>query len=449
MYMRLRAPGKLYADGKVAHFLNRILSQSDGQQALGDVEAARLTLGWQVRTLLSLLAWRAQETLLAEWLAHTTQVPADRVLAWGVKESASGIAHWINGTNPLTIYLSHPITEARRFKRERGDWPEFTHEINGLQHLLDDLNITLVAPTGIDELRFRMDGINPTGALEPRWPLPDEPSLYGAPPANDDIGGAPDYVDLLTPRRWTSGRPGLLKRIRVHRDDEAWIAASVQPLVREIEAQISARDLFLVYHTDGLLVYRPLFNTGAPRALFSSGVEEEVRLWSELCKVGLQRRMAVLHLTSEVQAMAELRRSQNLGNLTMLWLAEIRRQFHVTLDMDTAQKLVQGKGAFEDQERLLRQHQLPQESAVQIQRFMEERWNEVKLRLLETYLLGDVVRLGEERIDVLRLYWGIWVVDDLDAVAPALREIAEFFHARQPSSNDWGRHLPALLPDPT
>jgi hypothetical protein len=453
MYARLRGREELYADTRVGSFLNRIFNQGAVDAgAVGDLDVARLTLGWQVRALLSLLAWREQEVLLAEALSHISGVPENRVLVWAVKQSTAALANWIDNADRPAVYLSHPITEARKERRLGDPWPrDFVDEgVNRLQTDFDALDVTLVAPTGIDELRFESNGLDTTGLLEPRWPLPLGPSLYSKPPEVEGTDGAPDYGDLLCPRRRSDGR---LAKVETSDADAAWISASLQALVREVETQVAARDLFLVYHTDGLLVYRPLYNTGDPRPRFSAGVRAEVELWSELCKLGVKRRMAVVHMLSEVESLAKLREGQNLNNLAGFFQRALRSRFRADVPFDVVASLLRSKGELDEPEELLRKHSINTRTLDQMVRFMNDRMEDMKQRLLEDYLVGDVISVGpedSEKTEMLRAQWAIWVVDDGPGItADVHREIAGFLRTGSPRGNAWHPLAGRLIPDPS
>src|SRR5207253_6605275 len=96
------------------------------------------------------------------------------------------------------------------------------------------------------------------------------------------------------------------------------VDANIQLLIAEIESQISSRDFLFVYHTKGLLVYRPYFGK-KPKASFSGGVDAEVRLWEDIVQLGLTRRIAFVHFEPDVKLMLTAKTGINEEFVDQIW----------------------------------------------------------------------------------------------------------------------------------
>jgi hypothetical protein len=201
MYARL-------SDGEVLDEEQQKLNYNDfvfkliGKSLLDPVEGSPELLRLEVRrrALESLAAWRRAELVQAEALANALgNVP---LTVLGVKHRVSALESLILNPSIRVAYLSHKITEARKFNRgvpaqvvsQEERWPDFVREINSLSPPFEQAGIILLHPTAIDELRMG-PAEKPIG-LTDRWPLQEEDKdllLYSPPPK----GTAPEHTDLL------------------------------------------------------------------------------------------------------------------------------------------------------------------------------------------------------------------------------------------------------------
>lgn len=229
---------------------------------------------------LFILDWRSKEILLSDTLAWHCGVP---FLIFAVKHPIGVFSDLLYSRKPR-IYLSHPITELRRLRKE--DREADAHVvIEELKELVDDLsaNHVVFEPTSIDEFRFRLDESGGfLGNLDQRWPFTAEPrDLLYVPPTTS---GEP--IQTAYPAGWDSDdRPDLPE------------GPSFRSLRQAILGQISARDHWLVEQVDRLVCYRPIFEGHA-----STGVEEELLHVSRLENAGLEQATPLVFSKAEDRA---------------------------------------------------------------------------------------------------------------------------------------------------
>ena len=371
---------------------------------------------------------------MAENLAHQLGVP---FLVWSVKQLTESIKLSFENPESLPIYLSHPVSEPRRERNENGHWPEFTYEVNQLQQVLCEHGITLIMPTGIDELRFHLQKGRYTGYLKDRWPLiDDETELLYSPP-----GEAADfcYKDILLPKYVDSQNRKLFPL-----EIDEWSAtlksevnAFLQVLVREIESQIAWRDLLFFYHTEGLMVFRP-FYARKPRAAFSGGVDAEIRLWEDLSQLGSKKRAAFIHFEEDVKLMFEAKGERIWREFVDAVWDLLGRAYNI--DRDTVENMVQNRGDISEVENILNRSNITQRDREALRKGFPEIWHQGKIYLLKKYLI-DAVNVKEEKLI------GIWILKDFEQLKKESVNIANFLRNGGQSGNNWEEQIENLFPD--
>lgn len=388
MYVRLTQAGQLYSPSQVVSFLRRFGRDRDiDVTSLSHERSSSLTMGWEIRNLLQLLSWRHLETIMAENLALQLEA---RFLVWPLKGVAESIGIWLENSQAIPVYLSHPITDPRSERNQTGDWPTFASEVNQLQEMLSKWGITLVLPTGIDELRFQVECQQFTGHLGPRWPLivEDEGSLlYSQPDEAPDV----NYSDFLWPKYWNFEKnslcllePGEYTEAEALRSE---VDAFLQVLVREIEAQIASRDFLFIYHTDGLVVFRPYY-AGKPRPTFSAGVDDEVSLWEDVVQLGEQKRVAFVHFEEDVKSMLEAKKDLILGEFIDTVFGLLRRECYI--ERDTVEDMVRNRGNVSEVEGILNRSDVAQRDRQKLKEQFPSNWRQGKIVLLKKYLTNAV-----------------------------------------------------------
>jgi hypothetical protein len=430
MYARLQ---ELYSVDLIESLIRSldIDVQNVSKQAL-----ARVTMGWQTRNLLHLLSWRNMEPITAENLAR--QLGAD-FLIWPVKQLTEAVEKWLK-SEASPIYLSHPITQARReMKSSGGKWPEFTQQVNEFQRSFAAHEITIVMPTGIDEYRFEVksqpsrDGPQFTGRLDPRWPNVGKPDqmLYSKP---SDAG---NLDELLLPKYYDPAKRRLvaLNKSRLDSELRSEIHAYCQVLVSEIDSQISSRDFLIVYYADGLLVFRPYYST-KPRPDFAHGVAEEVRLWREIVQLGDKtRRIVFVHFSSDVKSMISAKSTEIQKDLVdAVW--DLLQQI-ATLPRDIVDGLIKNQGRIAQTQEILNKAEIAPRDREKLEKAFPDYLEKAKISLLKEYLTNGV--------NVEDGLVAIWVIRDSLSLQAEMSKIAQFFRTGSPQGNDWEGTLTGLV----
>lgn len=432
MYMRLP---DLYSPNQIESFLRKLERDINiDASSLSKDRLSSLTLGWEVRNLLHLLSWRHIEPIIAENLA--LQLGA-KFLVWPVKQLIESIKPWLKSSQTIAIYLSHPISDPRNERNELGKWPEFTNEINELQEILYTQGITLVMPTGIDELRFQVRNQKYTGYLEARWPsvVEDEAKLlYSQPDKAQDI----NYDILLKPKYWDFQKQNLsqLENSEYTEALRSEVNAFLQVLVREIEAQISSRDFLFIYHTKGLIVYRPYYAI-EPRPTFSRGVDAEVRLWEDIVQLREQKRIAFVHFNKDVEFILKSKKDKVPQEFVDTVWGLLSEKYYV--ERNTVENMVKNKGNISEIESILNRANIAQRDRKKLKKEFLTNWKHGKIELLKKYLI-NVIEVKEELI-------GLWVLNDFDELRAETSNIANFLHNGTPRSNNWEVQVESIFPD--
>ena len=436
MYARLTERDQLYSHSQIESFLRKY--ERDTDIAIHSLPRERLSskiIGWEIRNLLNHLSWRRLESVMAENLAYQlNNVP---FLVWSVKQLTESISLWLENPESVTIYLSHPVSEPRRERNKNEYWPEFTYEVNQLQQELCEQGITLIMPTGIDELRFHLHDGQYTGYLKDRWPLIDDETklLYSRP------GKDVDFHDetLLLPKYWDFQKRGLfpleIKEWRAALKSE--VNAFLQVLVREIESQIAWRDLLFIYHTKGVMVFRP-FYAKEPRPTFSGGVDAEIGLWEDLSQLGSKKRTVFIHFEEDVKLMLEAKGKRIWREFVdVVWKLWDRNK--IVIDRDMVENMVQNKGNISEVENTLNRAKIAQSDKEVLREKFQEIWKKGKIDLLKKYL-SNAVKVKEELI-------GIWILKDFEALKRESINIANFLRNGMPTGNNWEEQIENLFPD--
>jgi hypothetical protein len=444
MYTRLTEKGQVYSTNQIESFCRKLEREMKFDiNSLTEEERSSLTMGWEVRTLLHLLSWRHLEPIMAENLA--LQLNA-KFLAWSVKQLIESIKLWVEKSETTTIYLSHPISGLRREKRETGVWPESLQEINQLQEMSSKKGITLVMPTGIDELRFQIKDKKYTGYLEDRWPIvaEDDKILYSRPNNLREDKGI-NYKELLLPKYWDYREKKfvLLKPENYNEALKIEVNAFLQVLVREIEAQISSRDFLYIYHTDGLLVFRPYYSKEAISS-FSGGVDAEVKLWEDIVQLFPKKRIAFVHFESDIESMLLSRKEKSKGVIFANFvevLHELLEERCRNITRETVEKMVRNTGNIHEVQlqEVLNRANISQTDMENIEREFSENWKPAKIKLLKKYLT-DAVDVNEELL-------GIWVFKDFNMMTEEYPNIVNFLKGGSINGNSRKDQIESIFPD--
>lgn len=436
MYARLTESDQLYSPGQVWQFLRKYERETGiDTKSLPRERLSSIIMGWEIRNLLHHLSWRRLESVMAENLAHQLGVP---FLVWSVKQLTESIKLCFDNPESLPIYLSHPVSEPRRERDENGDWPEFTYEVNQLQQVLCEHGITLIMPTGIDELRFHLQEGRYTGYLKDRWPLIDnETELLYSP-----SGEAADfhYKALLLPKYWD---PENRKLFPLEIDEwsatlKSEVNAFLQVLVREIESQIAWRDLLFIYHTEGLMVFRP-FYAREPKATFSGGVDADVGLWEDLSQLGSKKRAVFIHFEEDVKLMFEAKRERIWKEFVYAVWDLLHKKYNIK-DRDIVENMVQNRGDISEVEKILNRSNITQRDKEVLRSEFLEIWHQGKIYLLKKYLIS-AVNVKEEKLI------GIWILKDFEQLKKESVNIANFLRNGGQSGNNWEEQIENLFPD--
>jgi len=255
----------------------------------GDKETIHL---YPYSCLKTVLFWRYSESLAAQRLAGDLNA---KFTVYAIEQGLVPLVNLILGKNSHSFYLSHPITHVRA----SGD-TDFQKEVVSLQKLLDDEGITLVMPTAIDELRIKEDA----GLME-RWALPETtstwPLISKSEYADDKIKEYLEeeifcHVISLEKRGDEAAEKEECKekvqKIEKFFNDKTLVASLKDDILR----QIAFRDFQIIYSTDGIFVYRPLYQGRR----MSSGVRDELNLANRLNQHGVTRKIVIVNIKEDL-----------------------------------------------------------------------------------------------------------------------------------------------------
>ncbi len=413
MLVRLSRPSELYDEtAGIKEYIHSQVKEGVGAKSAQKAnQEAIWNLEWKTKVLAVLLAWRRAEMLMAEAVAHQL---AAKYMVYGVKQSTSAIANWLIDSTRDGVYISHPITRPRDFRRENGDWPpdRVVEECNELQGRFDQLGVTCVMPTAIDELRFerRRADRRYLPQLATRWPIPSKSqshsdTLYVVSEGDLD---QPELTNILLPKKMQN------KAL----DWTPWLGS----LVNQIETEIPFRDHHLVAANPGLLVLRPFYETGES----SRGVAAEVEHWLALVEGGenTRRRAVFVHFEADVTKLLE-KISAGQGGLeyqvhrAMVAILEERGYSRPGMAEPLIQKLTKDS-SFDN---LLDAGLIASDHQSKLRSQWPAIEEEAGLRVLERQLT-----LGEMPTGAA----GIWLVESEDELRKAYPQIASFL--RKPTT---------------
>lgn len=281
-YHRLSNPEEVFDEAQAVQVrTGRFRKQAVGEDALDDVDIALLTLETRTTALERILSWRRAEIIVAE--SFSRQV-GSRFAVLGVKHPLTVLALLLKQDEAVsTVYISHQITNARRFEADNGHWPDFVHEINRLPAMLAARHLVGIMPTAIDEYRFikfaKWKNFERHGTLSPRWPLiQSDHGLIAQPPI--------------------SGGAGLEASRELFREDRRGVASGiVRVLENAISDEVPFRDHLLVDHNSTLLAFRPR----AGGSNWSGGVRAELAHIEQLIPHDEDRRILIIHRIDDVE----------------------------------------------------------------------------------------------------------------------------------------------------
>ena len=435
MYHRLTRKGELFDElTRIPDYLDEVSDERKIDVRLLSPAAQSLwVMKWQKSTLLTLLTWRALETVLAENLAIQFN---SRFMLWGVKQRIDAFLKWIHSTQ--SIYLSHPISEARRKIKVGRKWKQFSFEVNRIQELALKSDLVCMMPTAIDELRFERkyarNKFSWSGLLEPRWPLLSAfANLMYALPAEDD---PPNYGQLLLPKFWDFPKDKLRKLpLASIKSVQKEIAEEVDDLSEQIRFQIAIRDHLLVSHAEGLLVYRPYWGG---RSRFSRGVKAEVDHWALIASE--HNRAAFVHCKDDIEGMiSSLRNETSEGQLVADLSNEIENQIcqRFGTDRATAKQLLRNVLGSNTSRGILSGGAFP-DLLTRLRGDWDQIVNESRHVVLRGHLTGS--------FGAILAHAGIFVFKnehDLDSSMPMIKE---FFKNGKPDTNGWETFSKDLYP---
>ncbi len=219
-----------------------------------------------ILNLMSLLDWRLVEMFASEQIANQLGLGHDHILL-PIKHNLEVAKELLfQGREPA--YISHPIAEPRRLRREgkENEADAIEREVQSLtERLLTQSNFVSLAPTAIDELRI---ALNETGdylpKLEKRWEYGDHRNLLFSPIVGDGS-------EALDPQGWFSSETPEAEVFS--------ISLLLSTLGEKIKAHINSRDHRLVAQSSAIVVWRPYFNGS-----ISKGVLEEVGYRNDLAE---------------------------------------------------------------------------------------------------------------------------------------------------------------------
>jgi len=238
------------------------------------------------------LLWRSQEILATETLCRELKTHSAML---AVKHLAATAARVIAGEE--SVYLSHPITEARRVEGSAAD-QEFREQLWTLGRALS-AHHPVLEPTTIDEFRVQIARQPNEAALCLRARFFGR-ERYGA-------------ETMFSPQEMGDS---VIYHGREHQD--GWVVAPEEVLAAQqiwmgiselIEKQVTARDLRLVSQCRNLVVFRPRF-----RGTLSIGVAREISYFNAL-KIAFPRRYGRIVIVDSKKDEADFKPRQFLEGL--------------------------------------------------------------------------------------------------------------------------------------
>jgi hypothetical protein len=433
MYIRLRERRKLYTPEQVQSFYER--NCRDMGLAMDTLEPDRLAFLaalWETQNLLHLLSWRCLEMTLAQNLASQLN---SRFCVWPVKQLTELLLSQINDPSRTLIYLSHPISEPRRYLKRHNAWPDLVSQVNALPRAFSTKGITLVMPTAIDELRLEVREGKYTSRLSPRWPTRGERednTLYMT------TGADAQHAELLCPKYWKRDTKNMVNLDSTKCTDtlRSEINASLQVLAGEIGSQIAARDFCHVYNTAGLVVFRPSY-AEVPRKGFAKGVEAEMRLWDSIVQLKQEKRIVFVHLEEDVENIIKANRNEVRTEFIETMWSLLYQKFAVK--REDIERMVKNKGTFVQQEELLEKVQISQAARESLEKAFAANIEVAKTSLLKKYLTGNI---GGSEANV-----GVLVRKSFVEVLAEIPRVTRFLKTGEPISQNWrdlaDKHLPS------
>lgn len=321
LYYRLSRPGHVF---DIRQLVDDKLEDNKGSEHARYRKAMSLV----VQSLIRVLEWRESEIQAAASLGSVWAMPS---LMLAVKHPVETAVRLLLGESSvcfglgqtLPVYLSHPISAPRKENAATGNWPRFVHEFDEFVNLvrqsaIEDIHITPIMPTAIDEYRFLKDGDKLLPRLAPRWPLPGEGATRGRDEllycaddaANHELYATYEQQCLQTifdppldNKGVQVGLPNKLDDVRGMLVGDAVISGMLRTLESLITLQMANRDHLLVRQCPGLLLYRPLADED-PK--FTGGVRAEIRDQNQLrkfedSKQTFARPMVFIHATDDVE----------------------------------------------------------------------------------------------------------------------------------------------------
>ncbi len=212
----------------------------------------------------SVLLWRRLDLISAEGFSRALGVKHYFV---AVRHSAVNIMNLVNallnGTEPKTYYLSHHIREVCN---SGTDWQGHAELINRVAPSLVPSGVTVFEPTTIDEFVVTYDA-----KCRPRWPRPEGEGNF-------------KYRDSLD---------DCLTSLNLSQDE---LAGDLSRSMRQIDRDVTWRDLRLVYQSQGFLMWRPFW-----RGKVSSGAMRELQVFAQREDGG---RAVLVHQVGDVEQWA-------------------------------------------------------------------------------------------------------------------------------------------------
>lgn len=298
MYLRLTRKGALFDPKTRIPALQGRIKEEEGTD-LSTLIADKLKFicsEWQIGIMAHLLYWRNIEITIAEQLALQFR---SNFIVWGTKQLTAVPILWMKNKNPISIYLSHPISRPRRMYKKTGKWDRVVNQFNSLQSELLEYNFSCVMPSAIDEYRIKKKDrksnlMQRVPLLEERWPLPGkrELILYSSPIYNFDI----NHTNILSYKKWSFKNKEFINVKNCSKETSETINTHLRVFEGLIEKQVSSRDHMFVSWTNGILVFRPLFS----EPVWSSGVRAEIRHWALIARSDRNKRIVFLHFTKDV-----------------------------------------------------------------------------------------------------------------------------------------------------
>lgn len=232
-------------------------------------------LSWLHYCLNSILNWRSQEVILAQNIAKQGQ---SRFILWGIKQNPQVLIAWLKSERKI-FYVSHPISDPRRFRASNPDWPEIVCTINNVQETFRANNMLTVMPTAIDEYRFEKSKDNKgnyTSRLTPRWPVPQDTAVILT--ENELMDKDIDKTNIIFPELIEFDMDGIKNRKEVQiAEIQGFVNGVWSTLEMSVREQLGNRDHLLVWSTDGIIVIHPYTpRKDGKRGAIHGGVQKEL-----------------------------------------------------------------------------------------------------------------------------------------------------------------------------